>query len=147
MGSSQTGRPSRHLRHWGPGQRAYLFINTPQSKRRASGERPPSSAQCWLNEKTPNLPSFSCKISSFWLLVRTWHPRQRENFAIIRGVYPWKLPHLASASLLTAASEVLSISSSSPAPSALSDVRLYTTPRWVTPSPSMHGHYAHISQH
>jgi hypothetical protein len=21
------------------------------------------------------------------------------------------------------------------------------TPRWVTPSPSMHGHYAHISQH
>ena len=50
---------------------------------RASGERPPSSAQCWLNEdieKTPNLPSFSCKISSFWLLVRTLHPRQRENF-------------------------------------------------------------------
>ena len=48
-------------------------------------------------------------------------------FAIIRGVHPWKLPHLASASLLTAASEVLSISSSSPAPSALSDVRLYHT--------------------
>ena len=42
-------------------------------------------------------------------------------------VQPWKLPHLASASLLTAASEVLSISSSSPAPSALSDVRLYHT--------------------
>ena len=60
-------------------------------------------------------------------MVRTWHPRQRENFAIIRGVHPWKLPHLASASLLTAASEVLSISSSSPAPSALSDVRLYHT--------------------
>ena len=39
----------------------------------------------------------------------------------------WKMPHLASASLLTAASEVLSISSSSPAPSALSDVRLYHT--------------------
>ena len=75
----------------------------------------------------PNLPSFSCKISSFWLLVRTWHPRQREIFAIIRGVHPWKLPHLASASLLTAASEVLSISSSSPAPSALSDVRFYHT--------------------
>ena len=37
------------------------------------------------------------------------------------------MPHLASASLLTAASEVLSISSSSPAPSALSDVRLYHT--------------------
>ena len=105
----------------------YLFIKTPQSKRRASGERPPSSAQCWLNEKTPNLPSFSCKISSFWLLVRTRHPRQRENFAIIRSIQPWKLPHLASASLLTAASEVLSISSSSPAPSALSDVRLYHT--------------------
>ena len=48
-------------------------------------------------------------------------------FAIIRSVHPWKLPHLASASLLTAASEVLSISSSSPAPSALSDVRLYHT--------------------
>ena len=50
-------------------------------------------------------------------------------FAIIRGVHPWKLPHphLASASLLTAASEVLSISSSSPALSALSDVRLYHT--------------------
>ena len=60
-------------------------------------------------------------------MVRTWHPRQREIFAIIRGVQPWKLPHLASASLLTAASEVLSISSSSPAPSALSDVRLYHT--------------------
>ena len=69
----------------------------------------------------------SCKINSFWLLVRTWHPRQRENFAIIRSIQPWKLPHLASASLLTAASEVLSISSSSPAPSALSDVRLYHT--------------------
>ena len=67
------------------------------------------------------------KFNSFWLLVRTWHPRQRENFAIIRGVHPWKLPHRASASLLTAASEVLSISSSSPAPSALSDVRLYHT--------------------
>ena len=51
----------------------------------------------------------------------------RKNFAIIRSVHPWKLPHLASASLLTAASEVLSISSSSPAPSALSDVRLYHT--------------------
>ena len=102
-------------------------MKTPQSKRRASGESAPSSAQCWRNEKTPNLPSFSCKISSFWLLVRTWHPRQRENFAIIRGVHPWKLPHLASASLLTAASEVLSISSSSPAPSALSNVRLYHT--------------------
>ena len=48
-------------------------------------------------------------------------------FAIIRSVHPWKLPHLASASLLTAASEVLSISSSSPALSALSDVRLYHT--------------------
>ena len=48
-------------------------------------------------------------------------------FAVIRSVHPWKLPHLASASLLTAASEVLSISSSSPAPSALSDVRLYHT--------------------
>ena len=48
-------------------------------------------------------------------------------FAIIRSVHPWKLPHLASASLLTAASEVLSISSSSPAPSALSNVRLYHT--------------------
>ena len=60
-------------------------------------------------------------------MVRTWHPRQREIFAIIRGVQPWKLPHLASASLLTAASEVLSISSSSPALSALSDVRLYHT--------------------
>ena len=92
-----------------------------------SAERAEREPRAQLNEKTPNLPAFSCKINSFWLLVRTWHPRQRKNFVIIRGVHPWKLPHLASASLLTAASEVLSISSSSPAPSALSDVRLYHT--------------------
>ena len=111
----------------------YLFINTPQSKRRGSGERAPSSARFSSMRKR----RIRCRICL--LLVAKLAPfgfwsghgtrASGKIFAIIRGVHPWKLPHphLASASLLTAASEVLSISSSSPAPSALSDVRLYHT--------------------
>ena len=54
-------------------------------------------------------------------------PASAGNFPDNEGCFPWKLPHLASASLLTAASEVLSVSSCSPTLSALSDVRLSHT--------------------
>ena len=126
----------------------YLFINTPQSKRRASGERPPRAQLiAGSMRKRQICLLLVAKLAPFGFWSGHGTRASGKISAIIRSVHPWKLPHLASASLLTAASEVLSISSSSPAPSALSDVRLYTTPRWVTPSPSMHGHYAHISQH
>ena len=92
-------------------------------------ERAERKPRARLNEKSPNPLSFSCKIG---LLFWSGHSNRVSGifFVIMRGIHSWKLPNVAPASLLTAASEGLSqTAGGNPALSCLSSVcLLHTTP-------------------
>ena len=106
-------------------------------------ERAERKPRARLNEKTPNPLSFSCKIG---LLFWSGHSNRVSGifFVIMRGIHSWKLPNVAPASLLTAASEGLSQTAGTRLSHACL-VSAFFTPRPMTPSPGTHGRFAHIS--